>query len=192
MNTKELNRLLEKYYNGESSEDEELVLRRYFETDDIPESFKAEKEIFRYYSEHLNIPEPSLNFEEKIIAAIDSVDDKPEISKLRKQILIFISVAAVILVLVGSYFFFIQKSEPEDTFSNPATAYSETVKILFDVSSQLNRGTETLESVQKFEETATKSFKTLNKSSILIENNLKNLDYFQRAIYVAVSPLGNK
>ena len=68
-------------------------------------------------------------------------------------------------------------------------AYSETVKILFEISSQLERGTEPLESVRKFEEVATNSFRTINKSTIIIENNLKNLNYVQQAISMIISPL---
>jgi hypothetical protein len=136
--------LLEKYYKGESTEDEELTLRTFFLSDIVPEGFEAEKEIFSYYSYAAGITEPSQGFEKRIIAAIDDSEIKADIHIVRRGLLTIMSTAAGILLLAGSYFFFIMEREPKDTFSNPQIAYAETVKVLYEVSSQLNRGTQAL------------------------------------------------
>lgn len=189
MNTQEIIKLLEKYYKGESTEDEELMLRDILQSENLPEEFEAEKELFSYYSGTGKIPEPSLGFEEKIIAAIDNNEKKEGLRRIRRGLLTMMSAAAGLLLLVGSYFFFVRKSEPKDTFSNPQIAYAETVRILYSVSSQLNRGTESLEPVRKFEYNTSKSFSAINKTTSLVENNLKNLDYFQKALNMVFSPM---
>jgi hypothetical protein len=189
MNTQEISRLLEKYYRGESSEDEELALKRFFLSDNLPEEFIAEKEIFTYYSETAEIPEPSSGFENRIIAAIEDNENNAGMLKVRRGLLAALSVAAGILLLMGSYFLFIHKSEPKDTFSNPELAYAETVKILFDVSIRMNQGAQALEPVIKMQDAASKSLATFNKSTGLINKNLKNLDYFQKVLNIVYSPL---
>jgi hypothetical protein len=189
MNTLEITRLLEKYYKGESTEDEELMLRGILQSENLPEEFEAEKELFSYYSGTGEIPEPSTGFEEKIIAAIDNNEKKEGIRRIRRGLLTMMSAAAGLLLLVGSYFFFTRKSEPKDTFSNPQIAYAETVRILYGVSSQLNRGTQALEPVRKFEYATSKSFATINKTTSLVEDNLKNLDYFQKVLNMVYSPM---
>jgi hypothetical protein len=187
MNEEELNRLLEKYYNGESTEEEERSLRDYFSSDNIPEGFDAEKVIFGFYLSTEKIPEPSHGFENRILTGIDALEAKKGYQKIRKYILLSLSTAAGLFILAGSYFFFINRTEPPDTFSNPEIAYVETMKILMDVSSQMNNGAMALEPVGKISEMKTKSIETINKSTALIEKNLKNLDYLKQTIEVSDS-----
>jgi hypothetical protein len=91
--------------------------------------------------------------------------------------------------MAGSYFFFISRSEPRNTFSDPEIAYAETMKILMKVSSQLNRGALALEPVAKINDLTTKSFDAINKPARIIEKNLKNLDYLQRAYKLTNAPV---
>jgi hypothetical protein len=189
MKEEELKKLIEKYYNGESTEDEERTLRDHFRHNYLPEWYEHEKVIFDYYTESEEVPVPSSGFEKRIIAAIDQNENRNGILKVRRSLQTVMSVAAGLLLLMGSYFILIHKSESKDTFSSPEIAYAETVKILFDVSSRLNHGTQTLEPVIKMEDAAAKSFATISKSTSLINNNLKNLDYFQRALIMVYSPL---
>jgi hypothetical protein len=188
MRTAEINRLLERYYDGESSEEEELILRRFFEAENVRAEFEAEKEVFRYFSKNAEIPEPSTGFESKIISAVGANEQRSLILIFRSRLITYSGIAAGLLLLFGSYFLFTYKSQPKDTFSNPEIAYAETVKILFNVSSKINHDTRQLYQVGKLEEATAKSFATINKSGRIIENNLKNLDYFQQAIKIVTSP----
>jgi hypothetical protein len=188
MKTKEIDRLLEKYYNGQSSEEEELRLRSFFETAIIPDGFETEKALFRFFSENAPIPQPSEDFENNIISAVDKIEQNSSAPVYKNKYFIYSSIAAGILLLVGSYFFFIYRSEPKDTFTNPEIAYAETVKILFEVSSAFNHDTQQLDQVRKLENVAVRGFETINKSTRLIDNNLKNLDYFQQTINIVNSP----
>jgi hypothetical protein len=189
MKEKELKRLIEKYYDGESTEDEEKTLRDHFRQNEIPEGYQSEKDIFSYYSASGEIPEPSRGFEGRIIAGLDAYDNKTGSHKIRKFLLPVSGIAAGILILIGSYFFFIQRTEPRDTYKDPRIAYAETMKVLLSVSSQLNHGTQGLEPVGKINKMTTKSFETINRSTRIIEKSLKNLDYLQKGIEIARKPV---
>lgn len=185
MNAEELKRLIEKYYKGESTEEEERNIRDYFKQNDIIEGYEAEKVIFGYYSEAGEpgeLCEPSDDFEAKIMSGIDTIDTNEGSRKFRKYILPCLSAAAGLLILVSSYFFLNRRSESKDTFTDPNIAYAETMKILMDVSSQLNHGTQALEPVSKINEMTAKSFESINKSTKIIEKSLENLNNFQKAI----------
>jgi hypothetical protein len=185
----ELKKLIEKYYNGESTEDEEITLRDYFRQNDITEGYESEKIIFSYYTETEVFPEPKQGFEERIMAKIDNYENKIEQRKINKYLLPIISTAAGLLIMAGSYFFFHNRSEAQDTFSDPKLAYAETMKVLLEVSSQLNHGTMGLEPVSKINKMTVKSFESINKSTIIIEKNLKNLDYLNKAVEIKNSPV---
>jgi hypothetical protein len=180
MNAEELKQLLEKYYSGESTPEEETFLREYFNGDYIPEGFEAEREIFSYYTESASIPEPADGFENRIMDAIDlseRVISGP--IKIRRYLIPIMSAAASILIIAGSYFFFVRNNQLKDTYSDPKMAYAETMKILIDVSSKMNHATVALEPIGKMNKMKTKSFEAINKSTGIIEKNLKTLNYLK-------------
>ena len=181
MKEEDLKRLIDRYYSGESTEDEEIVLKDYFRKNNAPDGYEAEKVIFGFYSESEGIPEPSIDFESRILAGIDASERQSTSLKLRKYLLPVISSAAGLLLLAGSYFYFTGRAEPADTFKDPEMAYAETIKILRDVSLQLNHGAQILEPVGKMNEVTKKSFETINKSTRIVEKNLKSLDYLQKS-----------
>jgi hypothetical protein len=189
MNEEELKSLIEKYYNGESTEEEENALRIFFRKGNIPQGYEAEKVIFSYYAETEDIPEPSIDFEARILAGIDASERSKGLHNLRKYLIPMLSAAAGILIVTGFYFFFMKRAESSDTFTDPAIAYAETIKILRDVSSQMNHGAQVLEPVGKMSEITRKSFESINKSTGIVERNLKNLDYLQRVIPLSHVPI---
>jgi|WetSurMetagenome_2_1015567.scaffolds.fasta_scaffold05297_9 hypothetical protein len=179
MKEEELKRLIEKYYNGESTVEEEKSLRKFFRYGNIPRGYEAEKVIFGFYDESAPIPEPSVDFESRILAGIDASGRGHSSLKIKRFILPALSAAAGLLLLAGSYFFFTSRAGALDTFKDPEIAYSETIKILRDVSTRMNRGAQALEPVGKMNEVSKKSFETFNKSTRIVEKNLKSLNYLQ-------------
>jgi hypothetical protein len=188
MKEEELKRLVEKYYNGESTEEEENTLRDFFNTNNVPEGYEAEKEIFSYFNGPVDIPEPSIDFEARIMAGIDASVRVTGTQKTRRTIISIMSTAAGLILLAGSYFLFVKKPETADTFSDPKIAYAETVKILRDVSFQLNHGVRVLEPVSKINKVKVKSFETISKSSRVVE---RNLGYLQKTIEISQNPAAN-
>ncbi len=106
MKEEDLKRLVEKYYNGKSTEEEENTLRDFFRKNIVPEGYEAEKEIFGYYAESEDIPEPSIDFEARILAGIDASESGRIVKKFRSYLLPILSAAAGLLV-TGRILFFL-------------------------------------------------------------------------------------
>jgi len=189
MNTQEIFSLLEKYYEGRCSDEEELILRKYFREADVPPELETEKQMFGYYDSSLSVPEPAAGFEDRIIRSIDMSESKKGAHSTRRYLFAAMSTAAAIILLIGSWFFFIRGTEPADTFRDPALAYNETVRILYNVSARLNTGMNAMEPVRKAQSVAAKSIGRVGKSTSMIDDNLKALDYFQKAMVIVSSPL---
>ncbi len=170
-----LKELLGKYYRGDTTGTEEAELRKYFSGDDILEGYEAEKEIFRHFSHSEIIPVPLDDFEERIVKAVDNLErDQRKRSSWKLSIRI-LSAAATILILIGSYFLFFHHTETEDTFSDPQLAYAETMRILYDVSVKLNKGTEALKPIGKIQSATQTGIRSIDRSAVIISKNLNRI-----------------
>ena len=199
MENERIKYLINKYYKGLSTEEEELELKDLLALADSPE-YDAEREILGYYDSCEKIPDPSADFEKKIKAAITEEDSKKEeptvvmkkveVSKDEKEEkgkeetitmdtpynpwrkVIWANIAALFLVAVGSYLFFTNyKKEPKDTFDDPQIAYNETMKILNEVSQKINKGAKPLTEIKKLNTTAQIGITALTNSSIILNEN---------------------
>ena len=176
MKEEELKKLLEKYYSGNSTLDEEKKLRDYFSGDNILSGFETEKEIFSALAELDKAPEPSINLEDRIIKGIGGIDTRQELRIFSNRYIKFLSAAAVVLMLLGSYFLFLQKKQLKDTYSDPQIAYAETMKILNEISVKINKGTEALQPLGQMENAAKLSKETIDRSAAVISNTLKKME----------------
>jgi hypothetical protein len=179
MKQEELRKLLELYYSGSSTSEDEIILREYFSGNDIFPGYEAETEIFAHYSVEEIISGPSGNFEQRIIKSIDDLESTRS-PRRRTMYITIISVAATLLILTGSYFFFTRAGEPKDTFSDPAIAYAETMKILNEVSAKMEIGTRRLEPISKLNECALTSIETVDRSASMITGSLKRIEVFNK------------
>ena len=183
MNSEEIKHLLQKYFDGDTTLEEEISLKNFFSGGDIPEELNVEKEIFKYFILSAEIPEPSADFEEKIFSAIGSDDGNTVQSGRRRRLYMTLTGAAAgLLILAASYFFFTGGPEPRDTYSDPELAYAETMKILIDVSARLNKGTESLAQLNALKDETRKSIETVTRSAALIEEKMRPLDKILEAI----------
>jgi hypothetical protein len=139
--------LLEEFYDGKTTEEQEEVLKNYFETEGVPEQFNIDKEIFFGYGKAFSINEVPLGLESKLIKLID---DKAEEEKRfivknrttfsRKRVG---SIAAGIVLLIGLGYGIMNLTnygEPKDTYSDPKEAYDAVQAALIEISSNLNSG----------------------------------------------------
>lgn len=179
-----LKELLEKYYNGDTSVEEELSLKEYFSGDEVHPGYEAEKEIFRLYSASEEITAPDDGLEARIKLAIDHLEEhqSKQTPVIRRYTVM--SIAAALLILVASYFILKHHAEPEDTFSDPRLAYAETIKVLTEVSVKLNRGTAALKPVTKIKRAADSGMRTVSKSASLFTESLKPIGRIKRISYV--------
>lgn len=159
MDLKQIKALLEKYYNGESTLDEEQILYEYFIQDDVSNELDADKDIFLNNLDEKNkfqdIPDISGEIWNNI-----KKNEVNHISREKKMIYWAYRVAAGLLVLLASYFFIKNQFDKNqngeyqiaDTYENPEEAYEATKQALLYVSEILNSGTEHLEPIQKINE----------------------------------------
>ena len=152
MELREIKKLLDKYYEGLTSLDEEEYLREYFRNHAVPDDLQADKELFFYSDSQIkDIPE-SEGLEMKLHQAIDGEIHKEAKKKSRQILFRIASIAAGIAILAASYFLVMnsrQSNRIKDTYSNPNLAYQEVKNTLLYISENLNRGTRPLQQVNK-------------------------------------------
>lgn len=155
MKVNEIERLLARYYDGETSDTEEKELKRFFTEEDVPAHLLAEKEIFMQLAAH-PAPEIPEGLESRLSRKIDEWDTgerrtlkiKKHIRALRMQWIGSIAASLLILLSVGLYLYKPYPA-PQDTCATPEEAYAQAQKALIMLSSSLNKGIEKVESVQE-------------------------------------------
>ena len=146
-----MKKLLEKFYNGETTLEEEQRLREYFLSGETPEELRAEGEYFRAMAGGRE-EQPSASFAAGLEDLVDSFTPEKQVRRrhLRPVLAWSLSVAASLLIVAGAYFAWI-KQAPKDTYEDPKLAYQETRRVLLYVSQQFNKGTGQLARLQEIQ-----------------------------------------
>jgi hypothetical protein len=153
MDYRHIKTLLEKYWNCETSLEEEAQLRAYFSSDEVHKDLKEYASLFQYFNSESKV-NISGNFDERIIRLIKKKKKLPK----QKYLNIFYKVAAaVILILffVTIHQRFIAVREKavtavKDTFDDPKKALEETKKALLLVSEKWNEGKRNIAKLSEF------------------------------------------
>lgn len=161
MKKEELDQLLAKYYEGETTPDEEELLLRFGnEASDEGQGF--DQAWFGYLKNAKNNTTQLENPEKYLDIAIEKSSKR---NHNRKYVFTFSGIAAGIAILTGLFLFSPVFNEPEVTqtneyvLENPELAYMETKKALLKVSETLNKGTDQLAEIDKLN----KNTEKLNK-----------------------------
>ena len=161
MDSNRIEELLSKYWNCESSLEEEQQLREYFKGGDIPEQWKETAALFRYFEEN---KKKTLNDVAFDAAVMQNVQPQKK-GKLVKLFYNSMRIAAGIAVLVMAVWFVrkeVRDTTPQevvDTYDDPQLAFEETKKALLMISKsfgtaesqakKLNMFNEAQEEIQK-------------------------------------------
>ena len=132
-----IEKLLEKYFEATATAAEERELRDYFAGEGVAPDLETYRPIFAYFSEAKEERYPR------------QVPLKP-----RKQLLRWISVAAVGILMLGLYFGNEYREQRKAEY-----AYQQTRKALGLIAQNLDRGTEKVARLSEFEETRQKIYK---------------------------------
>ena len=170
----EIRKILERFYQGESTLEEEKMLEDYFSSTTVPEEMIPDKDLFKSFgggSESIIVP---ADLNQKIIDSIGQVERKATRTR-RISIFSLSGLAAGLLIMIAVYLFYIRTDKPEllasnqmiDTFQDPMDAYEEAKRALVFVSAKLNNGTNELEHVKQVRKTSEplKSLSKINKGS---------------------------
>lgn len=149
MNLQEIEKLLGKYFEGETSLLEEQRLRDFFASGEVPERWYNLRTYFTGIEKEQEIRLTDTGFDEKIKSLPKDDVVAPLIDLHRPWIYWIAGVAASVLILAAVFV----KFDPfgkriEDTYKDPQTAYVEARKILLYVSAQFNKGTRNLNPVK--------------------------------------------
>ena len=162
---KDIEELLERYYNAQTSEVEEQRLKDFFFNEDIPLHLLKEKEIFLQLRA-AQIPD---GLEEKLSNQIDkcAIQERLVMKTPQRKTLQWIgSIAASLLILFGMSWYFndVPSNYRKDTCTSPEEAYVHTEKALMMFAQALNKGVKQMEVIQESTDKVEKNIqKQLNK-----------------------------
>ncbi len=113
MDYKNINNLLEKYWEGESSLQEEETLRQYFNNGNVAPELEQYQSLFQFFKEEQDVM-VSDDFEKRLLLQIEE-EQKVVPAKVRKLswMTSIRAIAAVGIILMGAVFVF-QNLEPEE------------------------------------------------------------------------------
>ena len=156
MDSNKIDELLNKYWNCETSLEEEQQLREYFRGNQIPEQWKETATLFRYFDGH---KKKTLNDSAFDAALMKKINTPP--SNKGKVVKIFyntLRIAAGVSVLLVATFLVrneIRESTPQemvDTYDDPKLALEETKKALMMISKSFGTAEEKAKKINMFNE----------------------------------------
>lgn len=168
MNTAEIKKLLDSFYNGETNQSEELLLLNYFNSSDVAEELREEQEIFLQLNSHSSIKIPK-SLETNLNNLIDELAIKEKKKTISRKVFIWSSIAASIAVIFTLAIHFNAPSYKAD-YSSIEEEYDETSdksqfsesdfkvaeKALLILTSNFNKGMEQLDAANNNLENANK------------------------------------
>lgn len=172
MEQEKIKALLDRFFSGETSEEEEAQMREYLSDPAFSQLFPTEKE---YFSLNSSVPEPSEDFF-KNLEAVTRTEKK---IYSRSPLLRYgLSVAAGAALLLGSYLLFdyMRPREWSDTYNDPVLAMAEVRNILTTVSANMKTGTGPLSSMKSMS-IAPEAMKGLGRLNDAAGSSLVNLRY---------------
>lgn len=148
MKIEEIEKLLDEFYEGNTTEKQEEALRYYFETQEVPEHLRNEKALFLSFRQDDCVEVPA-GLEDKLNRMINEKEEEARRffrrNKSQRNWRWVGGIAASLLLLFGigygiSNYQSNHMEQPQDTFSNPQDAYKVLQATLIEVSADLNSG----------------------------------------------------
>ena len=155
MDSNEIESLLEKYWQCETSLEEEIQLRKLFATGSIPSSMPEASDLFTYFEQQRNKPLADKDFDSAIIKKINAAS--PEAKTVNMFFNIAKIAAGLLVVVAASYLVMkeVRRSYPAelaDTYSDPKLALEETKKALMLISKGFGKAQKEASKMEIFNE----------------------------------------
>ena len=130
MESVKIEKLLDRYFEAETTLEEEKFLKEYFTGNDVPAHLEQYRDMFGYFSESsVEVSERSLELGQN------------------KVYLRWLSVAAMLIFFFGAYTVYEQNERDKE---EAMLAYMETQRALELISSNLNKGTGAIAQLEQF------------------------------------------
>ena len=164
MRTDDIEILLNRYYEGVTTEEEERRLRDFFETADVPEHLKADKEMFVQMARYRDNDVPQ-GLDDRLSAVIDRASAMCRIKLMR--IIGSVAVMLCIIFALGTYTCHDDYGvTAKDTCSTPEEAAVQTERALMAFSKALKKGKSSIDRAEQ----------TTDKANKIIIEQLKKLN----------------
>lgn len=154
MDLKNREELLQKYWNCETTLEEEKQLREYFGGNNIPDQWKETAALFRYFEETKKKSLNDLAFESQVMRKVHG----PKRSKVAKLVYNTMRIAAGLAVVIAATWFVrreVRETIPQavvDTYDDPQLAFEETKKALLMISKSFGTAEEHTRKINMFNE----------------------------------------
>ncbi|MDL5050166.1 hypothetical protein QQ054_29600 [Oscillatoria amoena NRMC-F 0135] len=172
MDSKRLDELLKKYWECETSLEEEQQLRSYFNRNDVPDELASTANLFRYF-EAQKSGTLSDDFDSSVLKSVKEFAPRP--GRTRTLVSYSLRIAAGVVVLVMAIFLVrqeLRKPEPVavtgelvDTYDDPQKAFEETKKALQMISKGFGRAEQQARKINAFNEAQEKIQTQLKKGT---------------------------
>jgi hypothetical protein len=173
MEYQEIEEILNRYLEGESTLEEETMLKEYFSQADLPEEHREMKELFQYFAEENNDTAPHFDVSAELNSLVEN-EWKKETRNRFRRVVAWAGSAAAVLVFSFGIFQYMNKPDTviKDTYKDPKLAYAETKRALLMVSRTMNRSTTSLKYLSKVDQ----SFNHIKKVAEIdqVINSVKN------------------
>lgn len=154
MDSNKIEALLNKYWNCETSLEEEQQLRDYFKGGNIPEQLRETAALFRYFELQKKKSLSDVSFDAQVLAKTKRANK----SIVVKLVYNTLRIAAGVAVLVVAVWFIrneVRKDTPQavvDTYDDPKLALEETKKALLMISRSFGRAEKETKKINIFNE----------------------------------------
>lgn len=148
MDLKEIQQLLQAYFNGDSSSEDERKLEAYFQSGEVAEEMAEYTEFFGGISELSNVADDS-NIEDEVMDFILENEHR-EKTKYRSMWKMVTGIAASVIIVLGSFLVYQgQQKRFDDTFKNAEEAHAYATQTLSFVSGKYSKGLAQLSNFEK-------------------------------------------
>jgi hypothetical protein len=154
MDFNKIDELLKKYWNCETTLEEEKQLRDFFGGTNIPEQWKETAPLFRYFEESKKKSLNDLAFEGQVLRKVHPEKQ----AKVARLIFNTMKIAAGLTVVILAGWFIrteIRQTTPQavvDTYDDPKVAFEETKKALLMISKSFGTAEEQTRKINMFNE----------------------------------------
>ncbi len=145
-----IEKLIDKYFEGETSIAEENELKLYFSSSDVAQHLKQYQLMFGYFAQ----------------AKEQQFTQEIPLQTKKRNVVMWLSIAASVVILLGAGMFkYLENSSTPNQFvacnaeDSPELALEQTQKALALVSEHLNTGIQTVSYINEYENSKNKIFK---------------------------------
>ena len=185
MNIEQIQSLLSRFYEGQTTPDEERLLADFFHREDVPEELQEDKQLFLMLAQISNQEMPT-DIAEEITAFVNNLgqtEKKPVLSeekqhkgityrlKTHPQMWYRVAATVAILFAIGGGVFFHQQTYTTDPFRDTCSTPEEAAREILYANDIINR------SLAPFRQSANMATEQVNEMNKTIQTATRNINY---------------